>query len=58
MYNDTVVTLCSLYVELILQQKASGGHRISEAEKNLDSVTKNGKIITTPCLSYLCIPDH
>jgi len=34
-YNNAIITLRSLNVEFILQQKASWGHWISKAQKNL-----------------------
>lgn len=45
-YNNTVIAFCRLYVELVLQQEASGGHRISKTKKNLSKKSKcitNGK---------------
>lgn len=34
-YNNAIITLRSLYVELILQQEAGWSHWISKAEENL-----------------------
>lgn len=34
-YNNAIVTLSSLDIELVLQQKTSWGHWITKAEENL-----------------------
>ena len=35
-YNDAVIASSSLYIEFVLQQKASWSHWIPKAEENLE----------------------
>lgn len=43
-YNNAIITLRSLNVKFILQEKASGGHGIPKATTNLECDKHNNKI--------------
>ena len=44
-YNDAVVTLCGLNLELILQKETSRGHRGSKAAKDLQTILLFRKLL-------------